>query len=109
MVVSCSLDENDCGMGRKCWKGAGILGTEGLNVCNDIGCNGLLHRVGKGCATAGHANFKVLSAASACMYACASRNVPITSGTICSDSCNAKAGTGGSELLFGRCRNGAYC
>src|SRR5713226_5361333 len=101
MVVSCSLEENDCGTGRNCWKGASILGTEGLNVRNDIGCNGLLCGVGKGCATAGHANFKVLSAASACMYACASGNVPIASGTICGDSCDAKAGTCGAELSRG--------
>ncbi len=104
MVVSCSLDENDCGTGRNCWKGAGILGTEGLNVCNDIGCNGLLHRVGKGCATAGHANFKVLSAASACMYACTSGNVPIASGTVSGNSGDPNAGAGCKELLHGsRC------
>ncbi len=58
MVVSCSLDENDCGAGGNCWGNTGIIRTEVLNVCDDIGCDGLLCGVGKGCATAGHADFK---------------------------------------------------
>ncbi len=98
-AVSWGAEGNDCGMGGNCQNGVGMIGNEGLDVCDGIRNGGLLHVGWAQCPVARLALLDVLCARRVCMSACASGNASIMPGTCCKSSGSARIGTGGMEML----------